>query len=35
MLDRDYSPEAFVLENKWGLKEADLDAQNKTTPPKN
>src|SRR5882762_7046544 len=34
-LDRDYPPEAFVLENKWGLKEADLDAQNKTSPPKN
>jgi hypothetical protein len=34
-LDRDYPPEAFVLENKWGLKEADLDTQNKTTPPKN
>src|SRR5882762_8644232 len=34
-LDRDYPPETFVLENRWGLKEADLDAQNKTSPPKN
>lgn len=34
-LDRDYPPEAFVLENRWGLKEADLDAQNKTAPPNN
>lgn len=34
-LDRDYPAEAFVLENRWGLKEVDLDAQNKSTPPKN
>ena len=34
-LDRDYPPEAFVLENKWGLKEADLDAEKRPTPPKN
>jgi hypothetical protein len=34
-LDRDYPAEAFVLENRWGLKEADLDAQNKSAPPKN
>ncbi|HKP37343.1 MAG TPA: hypothetical protein VJT71_10825 [Pyrinomonadaceae bacterium] len=26
-LDRDYPPEAFILENKWELKEVDLDAQ--------
>lgn len=28
-LDRPYPPKAFVLENKWGLPEFDLDAQNK------
>ena len=28
-LDREYRPEAFVLENKWGLPEVDLDAQQK------
>ena len=28
-LDRDYPPRAFMLENKWGLPEVDLDAQNK------
>ena len=28
-LNRDYPPRAFVLENKWGLPEVDLDAQNK------
>jgi len=28
-LNRDYPPRAFVLENKWGLQEVDLDAQNK------
>ncbi|HET6978086.1 MAG TPA: hypothetical protein VFI24_17275 [Pyrinomonadaceae bacterium] len=28
-LNRDYPAKAFVLENKWGLKELDLDAQNK------
>ena len=28
-LDREYKPEAFVLENKWGLPEVDLDAQQK------
>ena len=26
-LDRDYRPEAFVLENKWQLPEVDLDAR--------
>jgi len=26
-LNRDYPPRAFVLENKWGLPEVDLDAQ--------
>ncbi len=34
-LNKDYPPEAFVLENRWGLKEADLDASNKPVPPKN
>jgi hypothetical protein len=34
-LDRDYPPEAFVLQNKWALPEVDLDAQKKPTPPKN
>jgi hypothetical protein len=24
-----YGPKAFVLENKWGLPEIDLDANNK------
>jgi hypothetical protein len=28
-LNRDYPPRAFVLENKWGLPEVNLDAQNK------
>jgi hypothetical protein len=28
-LNREYPPEAFVLENKWQLPEVDLDAQNK------
>jgi hypothetical protein len=28
-LDREYKPEAFVLENKWGLPEVDLDAPQK------
>ena len=29
VLDREYPPEAFVLENKWDLQEVDLDAQKK------
>jgi len=28
-LDRPYPPRAFVLENKWGLPEVDLDVQHK------
>jgi hypothetical protein len=28
-LNREYSPKAFVLDNKWQLPEVDLDAQNK------
>jgi hypothetical protein len=26
-LNREYRPEAFVLQNKWGLPEVDLDAE--------
>jgi len=33
-LDRPYPPRAFVLENKWGLPEVDLDVQNKKTANK-
>jgi hypothetical protein len=29
-LDREYPPEAFVLENRWQLKEVDLDAPKKS-----
>ncbi len=29
VLDRGFGPKAFVLENKWGLPEVDLDAQQK------
>jgi hypothetical protein len=28
-IDRDYPPEAFILENKWSLPEVDLDAPKK------
>jgi hypothetical protein len=34
-VDRDYPAEAFVLANKWGLPEVDLDAEKKPGPPKN
>ena len=34
-LDHDYPPDAFVLENKWGLREVDLDAEKRPAPPKN
>jgi hypothetical protein len=34
-VDHDYPPEVFVLENKWGLREVDLDAEKKPTPAKN
>jgi hypothetical protein len=34
-IDRDYPPEAFVLENKWTLREVDLDAEKGPAPPKN
>ncbi|PYS43815.1 MAG: hypothetical protein DMF71_05955 [Acidobacteria bacterium] len=33
-LDREYPAEAFVLENKWGLREVDLDAQKTSPSPK-
>ena len=29
VLDHEYPPEVFVLENKWGLEEVDLDAPKK------
>jgi hypothetical protein len=34
-LDKEYRPEAFILENKWQLPEVDLDARqrNKATTP--
>jgi hypothetical protein len=34
-IDRDYPAEAFVLANKWGLPEVNLDADRKPAPPKN
>jgi len=34
-MDKEYPGEAFVLENKWGLKEADLDAEKRPTPQRN
>jgi len=34
-VDHDYSPEAFVLSNKWGITEVNLDAEKKPVPPKN
>src|SRR5713226_2631042 len=34
-VDHDYPPEVFVLENKWGLREVNLDAEKKPTPAKN
>jgi hypothetical protein len=33
-IDHEYAPEAFVLTNKWGLTEVDLDAK-KSNSPKN
>ena len=32
-VDHDYPADAFVLSNKWGLTEVDLDAQKKSGPP--
>jgi hypothetical protein len=34
-LDHDYLPEVFVLENRFGLREVDLDAERQPAPPKN
>lgn len=34
-IDREYPAEAFVLENKWGLPEVDLDSEKKASAPKN
>lgn len=34
-LDHDYPAEAFVLENRWGLREVDLDAEKQPAGPKN
>src|SRR6267154_281628 len=34
-LDHDYPPDAFVLENRWGLREVDLDADKQPAGPKN
>jgi hypothetical protein len=32
-IDREFRPEAFVLENRWQLTEVDLDSrQRKATP---
>jgi hypothetical protein len=31
-IDREFRPEAFVLENRWKLPEVDLDARAKPTP---
>lgn len=33
-LDKTYPPEVFVLENRFGLREVDLDADKKPAPPK-
>jgi len=33
-VNRDYAPEVFVLENKWGLREVDLDAEKRSSTPK-
>jgi len=34
-VDHEYGPEAFVLENRFGLREVDLDADKHPAPPKN
>ena len=34
-VNRDYPSEAFVLENKWALREVDLDAEKRSSTPKN
>lgn len=33
IIDKEYADDAFVLQNKWGLTEVDLDAK-KSNPPK-
>jgi hypothetical protein len=35
IVNRDYPPDAFVLENKWGLREVDLDTEKRLAAPKN
>ena len=32
-IDREFRPEAFVLENKWQLPELDLDARQRNKTP--
>ena len=34
-VNRDYPSEAFVLENKWALREVDLDSEKRSSTPKN
>jgi hypothetical protein len=34
-VNHDYGPDAFVLQNTWGLREVDLDAEKRPAPPKN
>src|ERR1051326_1700711 len=34
-VNHDYPPEAFVFENKWGLREVDLDAEKRSATPRN
>jgi hypothetical protein len=34
-LDHEYEPEVFVLENRFGLREVDLDADKRPATPKN
>jgi hypothetical protein len=34
-VNKSYLPDVFVLENRWGLREVDLDADKSTATPKN
>src|SRR5437762_9093972 len=34
-VNHEYQSEVFVLENKWGLREVDLDAEKRSSTPKN
>ncbi|HET6668993.1 MAG TPA: hypothetical protein VFH15_02070, partial [Pyrinomonadaceae bacterium] len=34
-IDREFRPEAFVLENRWKLPEVDLDARRAKPTPNN